>query len=591
MNKGIIRSSENIDEIADIVLSKWDVRYNSKTYIDVELIFNTTLDNIFDDYNYINSVVGYDGLKVYIREASNILASEIQLSKNGNTYSTSNIDGDVANTYTVSPAKNSLRFNYNPLTYFSEIAYTVIIRIHEGIVDFEREFTFNITNPYYADDNGKKTFTISPITIPTPISSTLNITSSVPVKLHGYSIKSDDVIKFTIQNQSNGITSSGSPTSVNNSSGSPIYTTTPHYGYVYDSTANIPFSITPLAEQSSFAINPSKKIKIHLNKTSESFDINYTNLICHSDILIDSVLLGDYASTSSQYTIYIPVMDDVNDVMTVVFKDGSNVSNKLSSTSGSFNVIVTTSPINMVNGTFTFNVDFDPVPLLDADGTAWGSIEIKNSSNDIILTQNLIFTIQHNNVPPNMTSFTVSPPVYNSTYFSGDQVTFTATAVDIDGTISEIKLYKDNIYTGDSDTTDPYQIVHTLPSAGVYSYTGRATDDLLNEGSNSSPIVITIVNNVAPSTASMTDPSSPGNWGANGQSLVFSATAIDGDDGIDYVEFFVDTISIGNGTYLSGNTYTKNWTGVTGSHDVYITVYDNHGLSLTSSTVNFTITP
>src|SRR6266403_748054 len=593
MNKGIIRSSENINEIADFILSKWDVRYNSKTYLDVELIFNSNLDSIFADYNYINSTSGYNALNVYIREATNISASEIQLIKNGNTYSTSNVNGDVANTYTISSAKNSLRFNYSPSTFLTEIAYTIIIRLNEGIIDFERDFTFNISNSYYADANGKKTFTISPITIPTPSNSTLDISlasSSIPVKLHAYAIQSDDTIKFTIQNKTDGIISSGSPTTINNSSGSPIYTTTPtHYGYTYDSTANFPFTISPLAQKPIFTIDSSKKLKVYVIKTSESFNINYTYLTCHSNINIDSTNLAEYQSTSGSYTVYIPVMNDVNDTMSVIFKDSGNVSNKLSSNSGSFNATVITYPITMTSGTFTFTVNYDLVPLA-TNGSAWGVIEIKNSTNDIILTKPLNYTVAQNTTPI-VNTFTVSSPVYNSTYFSGDLVTFTSTATDVDGTISSIKLYKGGIYTGDSDNTSPYQIVHTLPSAGTYSYTARAVDNLGEEGINySPPISITTVTNLPPNSAVMSDPSGAGTWGSAGQSLTFSATATDIDDGINYVEFFVDSISIGNGVYLSGSTYTKGWIGIIGVHTVKITVYDNHGLFLMSSTVSFTIT-
>lgn len=593
MNKGIIRSSENIDEIADFILSKWDVRYNSKTYLDVELVFNSNLDSIFADYNYINSTSGYNALNIYIREATNISATEIKLIKNGNTYSTSNVDGDVANTYTVSPAKNSLRFNYSPSTFLTEIAYTVIIRLNEDIVDFEREFTFNISNPYYADDNNKKTFTISPITIPTPSNTTLDISlasSSIPVKLHSYSIKSDDVIKFTIQNKTAGITSSGSPTSINNSSGSATYSITPiHYGYTYDSTANFPFSISPLTQKPIFAIDSSKRLKVHLVKTTESFNINYTHLTCHSNINIDSTNLSELQSTSGTYTIYIPVMNDINDTMSVVFKDSGNVSNKLSSDGGSFNATVITSPITMTSGTFTFTANYDQIPLA-TNGSAWGVIEIKNSTNDVILTKSLNYTVLQNTAPT-VNTFTVSLPVYNSTYFSGDSVTFTSTATDVEGTISSIKLYRGGVYTGDFDNSSPYQIVHTLPSAGTYSYSARAVDNLGEEGISYTPAIsITTVTNLPPNSASMTNPSGPGTWGSSGQALTFSASATDIDDGINHVEFFVDNVSIGNGTYLSGTTYTKGWVGVSGAHNVKITVYDNHGLTLTSSVVNFTIT-
>lgn len=484
MSKGIIRNSDSV-EVADFVLSRWDVVYNSKSYIGIELIFNSNLNTIFADYNSINGTSGFNALNVFIRDSNNLSAPEIQLIKNGSVYTTNGVNGNFDNTYVVSPSNNSLRFNYNPVGFLDVSKdYVVVVRLNQdtisGGVDFEREIIFNDTfNLNYADATNKRLFRIKEVSVPTG-NTLLDFSTSPTIKLNAYSIESIDNITLSIKGQSNGITS-GNATSINNSSGTAGYFLPPtyYYGYVYNSVANFPFTVSPLAQTPIFNIDQTKKLQLRLNSTAQVFDIDYTSIKCYSDKVIDSTYITEYPITVAN-TVFIPVMKDVpSDNMVATFKDGAGNSGKLSISSGNINA-VTTSPVVATNGTFTFNTTYD-TGYFGTNGTAWGTLEIKNSSNNIILTKSVNFQVIQNDLP----IITITNPLNGNSFMAGSGINFNVNASDSIGGIQKVDFYikKDiDVYTtpiGTDTTPSPYSIpVDTFGySSGTYNCKAIATDN------------------------------------------------------------------------------------------------------------------
>jgi len=93
---------------------------------------------------------------------------------------------------------------------------------------------------------------------------------------------------------------------------------------------------------------------------------------------------------------------------------------------------------------------------------------------------------------------TITSPANNSTFPSTSNITFTSTASDPDGTISKVEFYNGTTLIGTA-TNAPYTITWNNVSAGTYSITAKATDNLGSTGI-SSPVTI-IVNSQSPNLA------------------------------------------------------------------------------------------
>lgn len=95
------------------------------------------------------------------------------------------------------------------------------------------------------------------------------------------------------------------------------------------------------------------------------------------------------------------------------------------------------------------------------------------------------------NVPPVVS---ITSPSNGTTYLKGDNITFTASASDPDGTISLVEFYDGNILLG-SVTSAPYDYTWTNLPAGTHQITAYATDDF---GVTTASQAITIYDPVTP---------------------------------------------------------------------------------------------
>ena len=71
----------------------------------------------------------------------------------------------------------------------------------------------------------------------------------------------------------------------------------------------------------------------------------------------------------------------------------------------------------------------------------------------------------------------MTSPANNATFAVGSNVTLTATASSLNGTVTGVTFKADSQVVG-TDNTAPYSVVWTNPAAGTYSVTATATDNL-----------------------------------------------------------------------------------------------------------------
>jgi chitodextrinase len=180
------------------------------------------------------------------------------------------------------------------------------------------------------------------------------------------------------------------------------------------------------------------------------------------------------------------------------------------------------------------------------------------SKEDSILVVNNQFPIVTINSPKNA--------------ITGDIVTFTSTAEDIDGSVTQVEFFVDNISIG-FDAVAPYAIQWTT-TTGEHTVKAIATDNRGFKGS-SADSTIKVVDNIAPTLELIVDSTAK----VDAQ-VTITATANDIDGTITKVEFYVDNILIAS---TSNAPYTTTWKAITGSHTIKVIATDNRGLTSTKT--------
>ncbi len=84
----------------------------------------------------------------------------------------------------------------------------------------------------------------------------------------------------------------------------------------------------------------------------------------------------------------------------------------------------------------------------------------------------------------------ITAPANNATFTATASINITATASDADGTISKVDFYNGNTLLG-TDASAPYSFTWNIATAGIYTITTKATDNL-GAATISTPVVITI---------------------------------------------------------------------------------------------------
>jgi hypothetical protein len=178
-------------------------------------------------------------------------------------------------------------------------------------------------------------------------------------------------------------------------------------------------------------------------------------------------------------------------------------------------------------------------------------------------------------------SVLIISPSQNSQFVQGNNISITANATDVKGSIAKVEFYRGTTLLG-TDTTAPYSFAWTNLPVGAHSLTARATD---NRGattvSAAVTINVTVRPNVAPSV-SITDISANAQF-IQGSTLTINSTAADTDGTITRVEFYRGTTLLGTDTTAP---YSFAWTNLpVGSHSLTARATDNRGATTVSAPI------
>jgi len=110
------------------------------------------------------------------------------------------------------------------------------------------------------------------------------------------------------------------------------------------------------------------------------------------------------------------------------------------------------------------------------------------TSSDLSFDMDLVILTEGGNARPTVA---ITAPAANSSSSVGSPITIAADAADSDGSISKVEFFAGSTKLGE-DTVSPYSFVWQNPSAGSYSLTAVATDNL-GATSTSAPVPVTVM--------------------------------------------------------------------------------------------------
>jgi hypothetical protein len=194
-----------------------------------------------------------------------------------------------------------------------------------------------------------------------------------------------------------------------------------------------------------------------------------------------------------------------------------------------------------------------------------------------------MISVQSNSPP----AVALTQPANGATFTAPATVNLTATASDTDGTVTKVEFFNGAAKIGE-DTSAPYGFTWGGVTAGTYTLTARATDNLAaTTTSTPSTITVTATNNTPPSVT-VTSPAD-GAIFAWKPTITITATASDPGGNITKVEFRDGTTLVGQDTSAP---YSVTWRNVpSGNHVITARATDNAGAATTSSPVGITVRP
>ncbi len=176
---------------------------------------------------------------------------------------------------------------------------------------------------------------------------------------------------------------------------------------------------------------------------------------------------------------------------------------------------------------------------------------------------------------------TIAAPTNNASYAGPANVSLTANANDVDGSIAKVEFFNGTTSLG-VVTAAPYTINWSNVAPGNYSITATVTD---NQGAGATSAAI-VINVNAPPAVLLTAQANNASYVAPATiSLMANASDVDGT--IAKVEFFNGPNSLGT---VTSAPYTFAWTNVAqGNYNVTAVATDNQGATATSNAVIITV--
>ncbi|HXJ55162.1 MAG TPA: Ig-like domain-containing protein [Verrucomicrobiae bacterium] len=182
-----------------------------------------------------------------------------------------------------------------------------------------------------------------------------------------------------------------------------------------------------------------------------------------------------------------------------------------------------------------------------------------------------------NNATPTVT---ISSPNNGAVLTAPASFTLAATASDSDGSVSQVEFFNGAASLG-IDTTTPYSVAVSSLTAGNYTLSAVATDNLGAKATNSVSIV---VNN--PPTASLSSPGNGASFVAPAN-ITLTAAANDTDGSVTKVEFFEGANKLGEDTT---SPYSFPWNNVgAGTYTLTVKATDDRGATTASAPVSIVV--
>ena len=195
-----------------------------------------------------------------------------------------------------------------------------------------------------------------------------------------------------------------------------------------------------------------------------------------------------------------------------------------------------------------------------------------------------LFDYNQSNNPPTVT---LTAPANGTTYTEPATIAMSASASDIDGSISSVKFFQNGIQLH-QDNSSPYSYTWSGVVPGTYSITAVAED---NSGATTTSSAVSVTvnaddpgppSNNAP-TAAITSPITGATFNV-GDNIVIQASATDSDGSVTLVQFYQNDILLGQDT---SSPYSFTWANVQdGSYALTVVATDDDGASTTSNAVN-----
>ncbi|HEY3377484.1 MAG TPA: Ig-like domain-containing protein [Armatimonadota bacterium] len=242
-------------------------------------------------------------------------------------------------------------------------------------------------------------------------------------------------------------------------------------------------------------------------------------------------------------------------------------------------VTISTAPTHgaaVVNANHTITY----TPAADYTGADSYGYQITDGNGDTA-TATVTLTVTPVNDPPTVS---LTAPANNATYTAPVDMTLTAIAGDVDGTVAKVEFYQGTTKLGEA-TSAPYSCAWTNVPVGTYTLTAIATDDT-GATTTSAPITVTVQENLLPVAQDQTL--------STRMNTPVSGTLVAADGNGDTLTYRLVTTGT-SGTALLTNaatgafTYTPN-TDITGTDTLTFVANDGHGDSNTA-TVTLTILP
>jgi hypothetical protein len=244
----------------------------------------------------------------------------------------------------------------------------------------------------------------------------------------------------------------------------------------------------------------------------------------------------------------------------------------------------TISKVGFYNGTQLLGEVTSSPYTYNWTGVAAGTYSITAKATDNLGGQTTSSVVNVNVINNQLPTVSITSPANNSSYIAPASITLNANAADSDGTISKVGFYNGTQLLGEV-TSSPYTYNWTNVTAGTYSVTAKATDNMGGQ-TTSSVVTITVTNNQLP-VVSITSPANNSSYIVP-VNIILTASASDADGTISKVGFYNGTTLLAE---VTTSPYTYNWTNVAaGTYSITAKATDNLGGQTTSSEITISVT-